>query len=47
MYIFLPKMQNNHISSRFAFRGENFLVTLRLIRHGKGERAFKGERVKR
>lgn len=46
MYIFLSKMQNKHISTRFAFRGENFLVTLRLIRHGKGERAFKGEKVK-
>ena len=42
----LHKTQNKHISSRFAFRGENFLVTLRLIRHGKGERAFKGEKVK-
>lgn len=31
MYIFLPKMQNKHISWYFAFQAENFLVTLRLI----------------
>ena len=31
MYIFLPKMQNKHISCHFAFQAENFLVTLRLI----------------
>ena len=35
MYIFLPKMQNKHISSHFAFRGENFLVTLRVERRLK------------
>ena len=45
-HFLLLKTQNKHISSRFAFRGENFLVTLRLIRRGKGERAFKGEKVK-
>ena len=47
MYIFLPKMQNKHISWHFAFQAENFLVTLRLIRRRKSEKAFKGERVKR
>ena len=43
MYIFLSKMQNKHISTRFAFRGENFLVTLRLISVWGGV----GGRVKR
>ena len=47
MYIFLSKMQNKHISTRFAFRGENFLVTLRLIRRLEVRRAVKGERVKK
>ena len=47
MYIFLSKMQNKHISTRFAFRGENFLVTLRLIRRLEVKRAVKGERVKK
>lgn len=46
MCIFLPKMQNKHISWYFAFQAENFLVTLRLIRRRKSEKAFKGEKVK-
>ena len=47
LHFLLLKTQNKHISSCFAFRGENFLVTLRLERRLEVRRAVKGERVKK